>query len=87
MGLLHRLKNLQGKTPSATHSMQLGKNNNAMWRVISNGDQPLPHLLQHPDLYKYQESQFKTEKAAYQQKSCVFFKSCLTLGGPDQWNC
>lgn len=34
--------------------MQLPKNNNAMWRVISDGDQPLPppippSLLQHPD--------------------------------------
>lgn len=42
--------------------MQLAKNNNAMWRVISNRDQPRPHLLRRPDLNKYQESQFKTEK-------------------------
>lgn len=62
-GLIHRFKNLRGKASSATHSMQLAKHNNAMWRVISNGDQPLPHLLQRHDL-KYQESQFRTKKAA-----------------------
>lgn len=44
-----------------------------MWRVISNGDQPLPHLLQHPDLYKYQKSQFKSEKEALStEKLCIF---------------
>lgn len=75
-GLIHRLKNLQGKALSASHSMQLAKNNNAMWRVISNGDQPLPHLLQRPDLNKYQESQFKTEKAAVSpEKLCTFLKA------------
>lgn len=73
MGLIHRLKNLQGKALSATHSMQLAKNNNAMWRVISNRDQPLPHLLRRPDLNKYQESQFKTEKGTVSpQKLCKF---------------
>lgn len=73
MGLIHRLKNLQGKASPATHSMQLAKNNNAMWRVISNGDQPLPHLLWHPDLNKYQESQFETKKAAATpEKLCNF---------------
>lgn len=50
MDLIHRLKNLQGKASLATHSMQLAENNNAMWRVIINGDQPLPHSLQRPDL-------------------------------------
>ena len=44
--------------------MQLAKNNNAMWRVISNRDQPLPQLWRHPDLNKYQESQFETKKAS-----------------------
>lgn len=73
MGLIHRLKISQGKAPSATHSMQLAKNNNAMWRVISNGDQPLPHLLWHRDLNKYKESQFSTEKAAVSpEKLCKF---------------
>lgn len=58
---------------SATHSMQLAKNNNAMWRVISNGDQPLPHLLRRPDLNKHQESQFKSQKAAVSpEKLCNF---------------
>lgn len=63
MELIHRLKNLQGKVSSGTDSMQLAKNYNAMWRVISNGDQPFPHLLEHHDLNKYQESQFRTKKA------------------------
>lgn len=69
--------------------MQLAKNNNAMWRVISNGDQPLPHVLQHPDLNKYQESQFTTKKAEVSPEKLqyVIFKSCLTPRGPDQRNC
>lgn len=51
--------------------MQLAKNNNAMWRVISNGDQPLSHLLWHPDLNTYHESQFKSETAGVSQKKAV----------------
>ena len=43
--------------------MQLGKNNNTMWHIISKVDLPLPHLLWHPDLNKHLESQFKTAKA------------------------
>lgn len=53
--------------------MQLAKNNNAMWRVISNGDQPLPHLLPQPDLSKYQESQFRNEKAAVSPEKLFTF--------------
>lgn len=92
MGLIHRLKNLQGKAPSATHSTQLAKNNNAMWRVISNGDQPLPHLLRCPDLNKYQESQFKTEKAAVSPKKAVYVlkavwpQEALTNGNANKVN-
>lgn len=73
---MHRLKALQGE---ATHSMQLAKNNNPIWRVISNGDQPLPHLLRRPDLNKYQESQFKTEKAAVTPKNSLSFVSVIFL--------
>lgn len=87
-GLIHRLKNLQGKASSAIHSMQLAKNNNAMWRVISNGDQPLPHLLRRPDLNKYTKKvNLRPKRRPYHQKSCVDFKSCLTSNSPDQWKC
>lgn len=56
--------------------MQLAKNNNAVWRVISDGDQPLPHLLRLPDLNKYQESQFRAEKGGKitKKKTVIFLK-------------
>lgn len=57
---LHRLK--LSKAPAATLSMQLAKNNNAMWHVISNGDQPPLHLIWCCDPNKCQESPFKTRK-------------------------
>lgn len=86
-GLIHRLKILQGIPLSLTHSMQLVKNNNAMWRVISNGDQPLPHLLRSLTSATTENVNLGPKTLLYHYKACVYFQSCLISWGLGQWKC
>lgn len=77
--------------------MQLAKNNNAMWRVISDGDQPLPpqcpppSLLQHPDRplppiqhVPRKSMQGQKNVAGSTEKVNFLKKCCLTFSGLDQ---